>query len=104
MYPIKTKKGLMSTGGGYVIFFAIVAAVAYGINQGLRIEDSIVEPGAFISDRHGYASRESDMTTRYCRYLTWSGIEDRVYRYRYDDPQRQHYCPLLLSEATSSPR
>jgi len=96
MYPFKQKRSLLSSGGWYVIFAAAAAVLAWGVSKGLRISDIILEPGTFISEKHGYASREPDMVTLYCRYLTWSGVEERVYPHRYDDPMRHNYCPWLL--------
>jgi hypothetical protein len=104
MYPFKPKKGALSSGGGYIIFAAVAAVLAYGVSRGLRIDDSILEPGSFISNSLGYASREPGIITLYCRYLTWSGIEERVYPHRFDDPMRHNYCPLLLQQGRSDSR
>ena len=86
------KKG----GGWYLIFVAVAVVLGLGVNQGLRISEKVMGHGEAISPRFGFADEDPDARTLYCRYLTWSGVVERVYRFRYSNPDAGSACPLLL--------
>lgn len=88
----------MRSGGGWLLILAAaLAVIAWGINKGLRIEEITMRPGQDMGPHYGFAEDHPDARTLMCRYLTWSGVVERVYRYRYSNPDAGSYCPLLMA-------
>lgn len=86
----------MRSGGWTLIIVAVLIALGLGVNKGLRIKERLVVPGDFISNKYGFAEKDPDAKTLYCRYITWSGIVERVYRFKYSDTYHGTQCPYLL--------
>ena len=87
----------MRNGGGWILVFsALFSVIAWGVTKGLRIEEITIPPGQDMGPRYGFADENPDARTLMCRYITWSGVVERVYRYRYSNPDVGSYCPLLM--------